>query len=117
MNQDSDLNSPQQSSPTLQESPACLDPPRGVVRQLNDRTAPSLPLQLPLFLEFPQPPKKSIDRVLARLSRMELPGKGYVEDYLRHQYRRNFKLNTLRSTLTACQLFLSFLKDGGKASL
>jgi hypothetical protein len=49
MNQDSDLNIPQQSSPTLQESPACFDPPRGVVRQLNDRTAPSLPLQLPLY--------------------------------------------------------------------
>jgi len=117
MNQDSDLTIPQQSTPTLQEYPACSDPPGGVLQGFNDEKPPSLPLQLPLFLEFPKPQKKAIDRVLARLSCMELPGKGYVEDYLRHQHRRNFKLNTLRSTLTACQLFLSFLKDGGKASL
>jgi hypothetical protein len=50
MNQDIDLNIPQRSSPTLQESPACFDPPRGVVQQVNDRTAPSLPVQLSLFL-------------------------------------------------------------------
>lgn len=117
MNQDIDLNIAQRSSPTLQESPACFDSPRGVVRQVNDRTAPSPPVQLSLFLEFPQPPKKAIDRVLGRLSSMELPGKGYVEDYLRHQYRRGCKLSTLRGTLTACQLFLSFVKDGSKTCL
>jgi len=117
MNQDSDLNIPQQSSTTLQEYPACFDPPGGVLQGFSDEKIPSLPLQLPLFLEFPKPQKKGIDRVLARLSCMEFPGKGYVEDYLRHQYRRNFKLSTLRGTLTACQLFLSFLSNGGKASL
>lgn len=117
MNQDSDLRIAEQSTPTLQEHPACSDPPRGVLQRLNDENTPGLLLQLPLFLEFPKPQKKGIDRVLARLSCMEFPGKGYVEDYLRHQYRRNFKLSTLRGTLTACELFLSFLRDDGKASL
>ncbi len=117
MNQDSDLTIPQQSTPALQEYPACSDPPRGVLQGFNDEKTPGLPLQLPLFLEFPKPQKKGIDRVLARLSCMEFPGKGYVEDYLRHQYRRGFKLSTLRGTLTACELFLSFLRNDGKASL
>jgi integrase/recombinase XerD len=48
---------------------------------------------------------------------MEFPGKGYVEEYLRYQYRRGFKFSTLRGTLTACDLFLSFLRDHGKAGL
>jgi site-specific recombinase XerD len=48
---------------------------------------------------------------------MDFPGKGYVEEYLRHQYRRNFKLNTMRSTLAGCELFLSFLKAQDKSDL
>ena len=117
MNQDSDRAIVQLSSTALQQYPACSDPPRGVVQRLSDGKPPRLALQLPLFLEFPKPPKKAIDRVLGRLSCMELPDKGYVEDYLRYQYRRGFKFSTLRGTLTACELFLSFLGDSGKASL
>jgi site-specific recombinase XerD len=64
-----------------------------------------------------KPEKKPIDYVLTRLAGMDLPCKSYVEDYLRHQYRRNFKLNTLRSTLAGCELFLSFLKGQGKTEL
>jgi integrase/recombinase XerD len=117
MNQDSDPAILQQSSTALQEYPACSDPSRGVRQQFDDEKPLGLPLQLPLFLDFPKPQKKGIDRVLGRLSCMEFPGKGYVEEYLRYQYRRGFKFSTLRGTLTACDLFLSFLREDGKAGL
>ncbi|MHC4215506.1 MAG: tyrosine-type recombinase/integrase [Planctomycetota bacterium] len=48
---------------------------------------------------------------------MEIFEKGYVKDYLRRQYRRNFKVNTLRSTLAGCELFLRFFKNQGKTEL
>jgi integrase/recombinase XerD len=117
MNQDIDVIIPQRSSPRVQKYPACSGPRKGVPQRLSDEKVPVLPLQLPLFLEFPKPEKKGIDRILGRLACMEFPGKEYVEDYLRHQYRRGFKLTTLRSTLTACELFLSFLRADGKANV
>jgi len=117
MNQDTDPAVFHLSSTALQEYPTCSCPPRGDLQQLDDEKPLGLPLQLPLFLDFPKPKKKGIDRVFGRLSCMEFPGKGYVEDYLRYQYRRGFKFSTLRGTLAACELFLSFLGDDGKASL
>jgi site-specific recombinase XerD len=48
---------------------------------------------------------------------MQMPAKEHVEEYLRYQYRRNFKPNTLRSSLAGCELFLKFLKAQGKTEL
>jgi integrase/recombinase XerD len=117
MNQDTDPALFHLSSTALQEHPTCSCPPRGDFQRLDEAKSSNLPLQLPLFLDFPKPKKRGIDRVLGRLSRMEFPGKGYVEDYMRYQYRRGFKFSTLKGTLEACELFLSFLGDDGKGSL
>jgi integrase/recombinase XerD len=46
---------------------------------------------------------------------MDFPGKDYVRDYLRHLYRCNCKFSTLRGSLTAAQLFLSFVEGCGKS--
>ena len=79
-------------------------------------SVPPVPIQLSFYFP-PKPKKKPIEQVLDRLSEMDIPGKEHAQEYLRHQYRRNFKFSTLRGSLTACGLFLGFLKDQGKAEL
>jgi site-specific recombinase XerD len=58
-----------------------------------------------------------LDDILSKLEHKEIPGKEYVEAYLRDQYRRNCKANTLRSTFTNLDIFLSFVKASGKSYL
>jgi hypothetical protein len=36
-----------------------------------------------------------LDRILDKISEQDLLGQSYVEQYLRHKYRRNCKTNTL----------------------
>ena len=103
----------QKSSKDFGAHPAPASPPKH--NHCPEISVP--PLQLPLFFKPPKSKKRSIDLVLGRLSSMEIPAKDYVEDYLRHQYRRNFKMNTLRSSLAGCELFLSFLQSQGKTDL
>jgi integrase/recombinase XerD len=58
-----------------------------------------------------------LDDVCGKLEHKEIPGKEHVEAYLRDQYRRNCKANTLRSTFTNLYIFLSFVKASGKSHL
>jgi integrase/recombinase XerD len=58
-----------------------------------------------------------LEKVLCRLSAMDFPGKDYVREYLQHLYRRNCKFSTLRGSLTAAQLFLSFVEGCGKSQV
>ena len=58
-----------------------------------------------------------LERLLERISQQDLPGKKYVEDYLRHKYRRNCKAQTLRSTTGSLMQFLSFFRALGKREL
>jgi site-specific recombinase XerD len=55
-----------------------------------------------------------LERMLEKISRYDLPGKHYVEHYLRHKYRRNCKVNTLRLAATSLMQFLSFFRRSGK---
>ena len=50
-----------------------------------------------------------LKRLLENISTPNLVGRCYVEQYLRDQYRRNCRPNTLRLTATSLTLFLSFL--------
>lgn len=68
-------------------------------------------------IHVPETKPKEIDKILGRLSAMDFPGKDHVEEYLRHLYRQNCKPNTLRGSLTAAQLFLSFIKSLGKTEI
>jgi integrase/recombinase XerD len=58
-----------------------------------------------------------LDDVFEKLEQKEIPGKRHLEEYLRDQYRRNCKPNTLRSTFTNLDIFLSFVKASGKSHL
>ena len=117
MSQESGFVCHQESAPSLQDQCSLPIPPKKVAHRYVRTKIPSVTVRLPLSVRPPEPQKKPIDYVLTRLACMDFPGKGHVKDYLRHQYRRNFKLNTMRSTLAGCELFLSFLKAQGNSEL
>jgi integrase/recombinase XerD len=58
-----------------------------------------------------------LDRLLEKISQQDLPGRKYVEHYLRHKYRRNCKARTLRLTTGSLMQFLSFFRTSGKSEL
>ena len=58
-----------------------------------------------------------IDRILQRLSGMELPAKEHFERYMRHKWRINHKPRTLQSSFTSVMLFLSFYGESGKKDI
>ncbi len=58
-----------------------------------------------------------IDRILQKLSRMELPAKEHFERYMRHKWRLNHKPRTLASSFTSVMLFLDFYGKSGKSAI
>jgi site-specific recombinase XerD len=58
-----------------------------------------------------------IDRILQKLSCMELPAKEHLEHYMRHKVRLNHKPRTLHSSFTSVVLFLDFYGKLGKREL
>lgn len=63
------------------------------------------------------PAQTLIDRILKKLSRLELPAKEYFERYMRHKWRMNHKPRTLRSSFSSVLLFLVFYGESGKRDL
>jgi len=76
-----------------------------------------------IFLQPVLPAAKSsarqqvLDRLLDKISKQDLIGKSYVEQYLRHKYRRNCKANTLRQAAISLAQFLSFFANRGNSVL
>ena len=58
-----------------------------------------------------------LDRILENIFEQDLLGKSYVDQYLRHKYRRNCKTNTLRQAATSLVQFLSFFASRGNTVL
>src|SRR4030043_462479 len=58
-----------------------------------------------------------IDRILQKLSRMELPAKESFECYMLHKWRLNHKPRTLASSFTSVMLFLDFYGKSGKSDI
>jgi len=58
-----------------------------------------------------------IDRILQRLSCMELPAKEHFERYMRHKWRLNHKPKTLASSFTSVMLLLDFYGRSGKRDI
>ena len=58
-----------------------------------------------------------IDRILQKLSCMELPAKEHFECYMRHKWRMNHKPRTLASSFTSVMLFLDFYGKSGKKDI
>ncbi|MDB9822938.1 tyrosine-type recombinase/integrase [Deltaproteobacteria bacterium] len=62
---------------------------------------------------FQQKRTKGLEDALKRLVEKNIPGKAHIEAYLRDQYRRNCKPNTLRNSLNAIAPFLEFTTRSG----
>jgi len=62
------------------------------------------------WLEGASERRKGLESVLRKLHAKEIPGKDHVEEYLRDQHRRHCRPNTLRSTFSSIDIFLSFVK-------
>ena len=60
------------------------------------------------WLEVANERRKALESILKKLHDKELPGKEYVEEYLRDQHRRHCRANTLRSSFSSIHIFLSF---------
>jgi len=60
---------------------------------------------------YPQTP---LENVLERLRVQDVPGKEYLEHYMRHKWRLNHKGKTLEGSLTSLLFFLSFYGRSGK---
>jgi integrase/recombinase XerC/integrase/recombinase XerD len=58
-----------------------------------------------------------IDRILQKLSCIELPAKEHLEHYMHHKWRLNHKPRTLTSSFTSVVLFLDFYGKSGKRDL
>jgi integrase/recombinase XerD len=58
-----------------------------------------------------------IDRVLQKLSCLELPAKDHLERYMQHKWRLNHKPRTLASSFTSAMLFLDFYGKSGKREI
>jgi integrase/recombinase XerD len=68
------------------------------------------------YRDFPAQ-RRALERILEKLSEEDLPGKSYLEPYLRPMYRRDLTANTLRAAETSLRGFLTFLKNQGKSDL
>lgn len=62
-------------------------------------------------------PETHRDRVLERLSRIEVTGKEHFENYLHHKWRVNHKARTIDSAFTSITFFLDFYGKSGKTEL
>ncbi|MEA2013960.1 MAG: tyrosine-type recombinase/integrase [Thermodesulfobacteriota bacterium] len=60
---------------------------------------------------------EALQKILRKLSKMELPGKEHVEGYLRHMARSNRRPRTMYSRWGTILIFLGLLKSNGKNSL
>jgi len=60
---------------------------------------------------------KGLDRILRNLWEEKIPGKRYVEQYLRNQRRRNFRPSTIRHSFTIIRLFLRRIDEWEKEHL
>ena len=58
-----------------------------------------------------------IDRILQKLSCLELPAKEHFECYMRYKWRLNHKPKTLASSFTSVMLFLDFYGKSGKSAI
>jgi integrase/recombinase XerD len=65
----------------------------------------------------PSARQQVLERILEKIGKQDLLGKSYVEQYLRHKYRRNCKANTLRQAATSLEQFLSFFANRGNRVL
>src|SRR5208282_1377264 len=58
-----------------------------------------------------------IDRILQKISKLDLPDREHFESYMRHKWRMNHKPSTLKSSSHAVSSFLLFYAGLGKSHI
>jgi integrase/recombinase XerD len=58
-----------------------------------------------------------IDRILRKISRLDLPGREHFERYMLHKWRMNHKPSTLKGSFVAVSSFLIFYGGTGKSQI
>jgi len=58
-----------------------------------------------------------IDRILKKISRLDIPYREHIENYMRHKWRMNHKASTLKGSSHALISFLVFYAGLGKSQL
>ena len=58
-----------------------------------------------------------LERILGKIAEQEIAGGIYVEQYLRHKYRRNCRTNTLKQAAVSLIQFLSFYRKTDKSQI
>ena len=58
-----------------------------------------------------------IDRILQKISTLDLPDRGLIERYLRHKWRMNHRPSTLKGSCRVVSTFLIFYAGLGKSNL
>ena len=85
----------------IQANPIISRPHSSKIEAVNYLTAPDTP----------------IDRILQKISNMELPDREHLESYMRYKWRMNHKPSTLNGSFHAVSSFLSFYAGIGKSQL
>jgi integrase/recombinase XerD len=62
-------------------------------------------------------PPSQADRIFGKVSKIELPAKEHLENYLRYKVRLNHKPRTLSQSFTTGKMFLAFYQGLGKSRL
>jgi integrase/recombinase XerD len=89
---------------------------RGEMTQGQPITNESIKSESEILCEQPLSPTP-IDRILQKLSCMELPAKEHFERYMHHKWRLNHKPRTLASSFASVMLFLDFYGRSGKREI
>lgn len=61
--------------------------------------------------------RATIDRIVDRLTSMDLPAKDHFASYMRHKWRVNHKPKTIEGSFTSIMLFLKFYGASGKRDI
>ncbi len=61
--------------------------------------------------------RSTIDRIIEKVTSMDLPGKEHVIQYMRSKWRANHKPRTLQGSFTSIMLFLQFFGRSGKTDI
>jgi integrase/recombinase XerD len=92
-------------------------PPLYTSLELQNQPQPWVQLNPTVDLGKQQCQEGILDHMLGKISAGNYIGRGYAEQYLRDQYRRGCRPNTMRSSVKGILLFLSFVTQAGKTDI
>jgi len=61
--------------------------------------------------------QRLLNRLILKISAIDIVGQEHLKEYLRYQYRRNFQANTIRASYSSLSCFLKYLKELGREGI